>query len=840
MSGARRGARPLSRWSVRVRALVLGAILATSAVLQLLRINDWQTFSDDQAMQMNVLHGMLVDHHLPLLGMALSVGSAHIGPLFYYLLALPLWLGQALVGYLDPTAGVIMIGLFQVATVYLLYRLCLLVGAPWAGLCCAGLYATSGLVVYWSRFLWPNIAPFFVVLALYALLALAQGRPRFLPLLAGSLAAAAQMQPTAVLLIPVAAIWLLAVRPRVTPRLALLSSGIVVLLFAPVIAYDLTHHLAEARAWLAYATTVRPGAAAHNGLAGGLHELAQLGWQAVGLRTRSRVELLLAVAALAVVACALGLAGRPRALLARLLVLWSLLYLLAFALYRGALHPHYVEPLYPLPFLAIGLLLDLVATASLPVLAALGSWLRAARPRRWALAGVTLRAASVALVVGLAVTNVRHLWADQFGLDAFQLDSPAQVPGSQVTLGEMRGAASLIARSAAREPYSFLLAVRDGDGGGFAYLQRQASAPPAISLDPLQFLLVEPADRPPWLWPAATRRRWSESRGGFVWLPHLLLWRLRMEGQRQEPRVGLWQSTAATAGEVTAITLPPGAGRVVAGFVGGAATLSARGQAWRAAVWPDGPNGQAEITAFAWSAACPRRLYAATYAGLLVSADSGATWRPPPAQPPGREILALWADAQHCGVVLAGGEGGVVRTQDGAAHWRTVSREGRRGPAVQALAGNPDSGVVYAGSSDGVWMSTDGGRTWPSRAQRDDPRSVLSLLPPAAGAAPRLLAGSQDGLAVSSDDGATWRPIGRGLQAVVYALLAVDGQGILLAGTDAGLYLSRNDGADWQPTALPPGIAVKALAQGPGREVYAASSLGVYRSTDGGTTWQHL
>ena len=194
---------------------------------------------------MNVVHGLLVDHHVPLLGLALSVGQAHIGPLFYYLLALPMCLGQILVGFLDPTAGVALLGLFQVGTVYLIYRLGRLVEAPWLGLCAAGLYATSGLVVYWSRFLWPNCAPFFVVLALYALVALAQGRPRCVLLLAGSLAAMAQLQPTAVLLIPVAAIWLLAVRPRLTLRQALLALGLVVLLFAPVIVYDLTHHLAE-------------------------------------------------------------------------------------------------------------------------------------------------------------------------------------------------------------------------------------------------------------------------------------------------------------------------------------------------------------------------------------------------------------------------------------------------------------------------------------------------------------------------------------------------------------------------------------------------------------------
>jgi hypothetical protein len=366
------------------------------------------------------MHGLLVDHHPPLLGLALSVGHAHIGPLFYYLLAPPVWLGQ-----LNPSAGVALLGLFQVATVYLLYRLFVCVEAPWAGLCAATLYATSGLVVYWSRFLWPNAAPFFVVLALYALVALARGRTGYVVLLASSLAAAAQMQPTALLLLPIAALWLALWRPRVSPREAALALGLTALLFAPAIVYDLTHHFAETRAWLAYATTVRPGPTHAGGVQRGLAALELFGWRAVGFRTRTWVDALLALATLAVLAAALGLAGRPRAMLARLLLLWAGVYLLAFSLYRGPLHPHYVEPLYPWPFLAIGLLLDLAVTTPRRVTRV--TRLARARVQRvwraWRVVRPTVSAAAylgtAALVVGLASANIRHLWADQFGLDLY-------------------------------------------------------------------------------------------------------------------------------------------------------------------------------------------------------------------------------------------------------------------------------------------------------------------------------------------------------------------------------------------------------------------------------------
>ena len=108
-----------------------------------------------------------------------------------------------------------------------------------------------------------------------------------------------------------------------------------------------------------------------------------------------------------------------------------------------------------------------------------------------------------------------------------EADTPAEAQGNEIMLGEMRQAAALIVRSAGGEPYNVLVAVRDGAGGGYQYLLRHSSAPPMATPRPLRFLLVEPADRPPWLWPPDIRQRWSAAPGGFMRLPHLLLWRLR-------------------------------------------------------------------------------------------------------------------------------------------------------------------------------------------------------------------------------------------------------------------------------------------------------------------------
>lgn len=845
------------------RRVALGGVLALSATLQFYRLDEWQYFSDDQATQLNVMHGLLADHHVPLLGLALSVGKAHLGPLFYYLLALPLWLG-----HVNPTAGVAVIGLFQVGTVYLLYRLLARVGAPWAGLCAATLYATSGLVVYWSRFLWPNIAPFFALLALYALLRLAQGEGVYLILLVGSLAAAAQLQPTALLLTPVAALWLVAARTRFRPRVALAALATAALLYAPVIIYDLTHRFAELRAWLGYVTALRPAGGHGLDLARGFDALEQFGQSVLGLPT-TWATALLAASALATLASALGMAGWRRAMLAHLLLLWGSVFLLAFSLYHGALHPHYFEPLYPLPFLALGLAVDLVICAT-PRAAlegarkTLAGWERGirrlwrtvrglcyaarrqahailaeARARRRGLGRGLMIALTAALVLSVAAANTRRLWADHFMLDATQLDTPAAAQGNEITLGEMRQAATLITRDARGQPYSFWLAVRDG-ANAYLYVQRQKRNSPAGGPRPLRYLLVEPSDRPAWLWPAAIRNYWRLSHGAFALLPHVLVWRMTPARTRVARSGGPWRIGAALDGPVTALAAPQGHGRrLLAGFIGGAAISADGGHTWRRAAWPRGaPNGLAVISSFAWSAACPRQIYAGAFDGVVTSRDGGATWTRLPAQPASTEILSLLADPWRCGVLLAGTRGGVARTDDGGRRWSMSFFGGAKRLAAQALVLDTHANVIYAGTADGVWMSRDGGRSWPRRRQSGEPRPALALLVHPFGAQ-GLIAGTGAGVALSGPGGASWTRLGAGLNATVYALLPArdHSQGVLLAGTEAGLYRSHDGGASWTRAALPADLTVSAFARVSDHLIYAATNQGVYRSTNGGGAW---
>ncbi|HXT36078.1 MAG TPA: glycosyltransferase family 39 protein, partial [Chloroflexota bacterium] len=220
-----------------------------SAFLQFYRLNDLQHFQGDEGLSVLAVRALIINHQFPVSGLALAVGSAHIGPLFDYLIALPLW-----IFHYDPTAAVALNGICQVLVVGLCYGLMTRHGGGRvAGLAAALVLATSQEVVYYSRFLWPNMLPCLVVLSLWSLLELRQGRQRHLALLGIWTGVALQLQPTAVLLAPFYLLYLLVFRPPIRSwRYALLGLAAMLLLFAPVIVHELTHGLVETRAWLAY------------------------------------------------------------------------------------------------------------------------------------------------------------------------------------------------------------------------------------------------------------------------------------------------------------------------------------------------------------------------------------------------------------------------------------------------------------------------------------------------------------------------------------------------------------------------------------------------------------
>jgi photosystem II stability/assembly factor-like uncharacterized protein len=175
-----------------------------------------------------------------------------------------------------------------------------------------------------------------------------------------------------------------------------------------------------------------------------------------------------------------------------------------------------------------------------------------------------------------------------------------------------------------------------------------------------------------------------------------------------------------------------------------------------------------------------------------------------------------------------------------------VDRWTRVGPeagAVLTLAAAPSHmSTVYAGlASGGVFRSGDGGVTWSFAGTgldlRDDP--VRSLVVDAR--RPGLLwAATSQGIYRSANGGAGWS---LAYASGVTAIIQDPAAGTLYAGDETGgpLLRSRDGGASWQPLAgSPAGTLTLALDPSRPRILYAGTSFGAYKSTNGGATWMQI
>jgi YVTN family beta-propeller protein len=155
--------------------------------------------------------------------------------------------------------------------------------------------------------------------------------------------------------------------------------------------------------------------------------------------------------------------------------------------------------------------------------------------------------------------------------------------------------------------------------------------------------------------------------------------------------------------------------------------------------------------------------------------------------------------------------------------------------------------TVYAGALGGhIYRTTDGGETWnPTAAAARHAFYALAIDPltPAT-----LFAGTDedsDAVIKTDDRGAVWKPVYVGLPIQAVRALAIDPleSSIVYAGTEgSGLFKTTNGAAMWSQIQFP-GTHVSTLAIDPQNPltIYAAtngeSDLGTFKSIDGGQTW---
>ena len=254
----------------------------------------------------------------------------------------------------------------------------------------------------------------------------------------------------------------------------------------------------------------------------------------------------------------------------------------------------------------------------------------------------------------------------------------------------------------------------------------------------------------------------------------------------------------------------------------------------------------------------PSVLYLATEnAGVLRSADSGQTFAAVNrgfANHSLRQITGA-GNLLYASSIYEGRHGGVFRSIDGGLEWSLLANEevlpSRNLNSLVAAPSRHD--LLFAASQDEILKSADGGKTWvgvnlqpkviPGRAPQHFGRVRIQSLQAVQLDKLTLFAGTQSGLFRSADIGRSWELAGKGIAGLsVLAIYAPPrGASRLAIRTSGGLLMSEDEGRSWQIAPMPGNdyyvydLALSADSHAP---VLAATSRGLLQSSDGGANWK--
>ena len=242
-----------------------------------------------------------------------------------------------------------------------------------------------------------------------------------------------------------------------------------------------------------------------------------------------------------------------------------------------------------------------------------------------------------------------------------------------------------------------------------------------------------------------------------------------------------------------------------------------------------------------------RRLLKAYPHALYQSRDAGWSWEAIPLPPSASAgtIVAVVAPPKVPGTLFLGIRGaGVLRTDDDGATWRRLGH-GLPSAGIEALAAHStlDSTLYVFLAGDGVYQTEDGGVSW-ARMDGGPGKAVGQLLHSSLEGSMKsgwVYAGTPQGVQRTMDCFCGWRSAGQlPAQVTSYSVVVDPTQPAhLFAAGAAGVFRSVDGGESWE---LACGDAPEkiSLAYDPAKSVlYAATREGaILVSRDGGAQWE--
>jgi hypothetical protein len=311
-----------------------------------------------------------------------------------------------------------------------------------------------------------------------------------------------------------------------------------------------------------------------------------------------------------------------------------------------------------------------------------------------------------------------------------------------------------------------------------------------------------------------------------------------LSGTADATFIGPWTLVPAITSAPTSLAISPNTGATPFNlFVGSAAGIFASSDGASFAL--AGPTNVVAVGAFPMAAVSWVSLGDGT---VQSTSNSGASWGPIGATPP--IAIVSWVSISGVGPFGGGSSGGsglVANGKMGGASWTSSATFGTGSVRGLAYAGMQASKAVLLaalhGSGGGIFRSTDSGATFSATTCPLGDALSVATAPSSMSTVIAGANGGATGIYLSADSGSTWSAGGAGLANTAIESLAVDptNASIVYAGTGAGVYRSADGGATFQLSGLSTlSVVSLAVENGTPSTVFAATAAGLFVTTTGG------
>ncbi len=348
----------------KVETIIILLILIIGGFFRFYEIGNFMHFGEDEARDAFMVRSIARDGDIQLLGPSISPGDQafSLGPLYYYMLVPVYWLSGN-----SPMSGAVLVAIFSFLSIGLLYYLARLWFGVVAAVTSSFLYSVSWLIIYYGRWVWnPNFVPFFILflmLCLYYLIKVKSSNKKWwLFGVAISFAIITQLHGTALYILPpLLLFYFLIFRPRVNWKYYLVAFLLILLLYAPLILYDLKNDFANSHGFIKLLTDREPsGLSIWDSIELSYNKYFEFYYEAL-LHQKIEISFIIVfMSALAVMVNNLikNVKRKKDYEPSVLILLWLIIPFFVFIFYHDFTPPHYFCMVFPLSFILVGALIQ--------------------------------------------------------------------------------------------------------------------------------------------------------------------------------------------------------------------------------------------------------------------------------------------------------------------------------------------------------------------------------------------------------------------------------------------------------------------------------------------------